>query len=578
MLKRLSNDLWAKMHILDRLKTGEAKDESSASLSARPFIQLVDVIAIAIVLIGVVWGIVQRRHLPAVPLWTLDTWGYLSPALSWLTGQGFEQTNGRDWLYPAIVFATMKSSGDFGWIVRLQQCLSLLAAPLLWCGVRLWLSIFARRSDLCHAAGVLLGAIGAFVYVLGTTQILHELSIGPEGVLSFFVILSLICALAYFSARWVTHKPWVATLFGAGALVLSYADILLKPSWSLAFIPVCCLLVVGIFGSGSRTLRFAPAAAGFVLLAGTWALPLLLQFKRDLGSRTFLPLTLVSIHAAQIVQNAERHHLLEGGQSRPDNMEMRFYLALQQAYNESQVQPLTARTLGFDADYIMYRGKFFSKFQSEENLSDDGLIKLCYAAYFAVWRESPDLMMAKIAKECRLFLSAPRQDFAAYTLSKDWFLQVAAGSVGSVDASMAEAKSRGYLNLPFYAGYLRNLEKVYAEGLQIHRVNVQQRYLALLVAKLSLWIQIAFFVALLCCFLNRRFCDLRLPGWAAVFVAAVLYGNVLTISIVHTLDLDRYRTSYAPVLLVTLVIMTVFVLGWFERLFRVLAWSPTRYN
>jgi hypothetical protein len=561
------------MHVVDRLNTDERSDQNGVTSSpTRALVNKADVLAIVLLLIGLVWGILQRRHLPAVPLWTLDTSGYLYPALSRLAGDGFQQVNGRDWFYPAVIFLTIRFGGDFSWIVRLQQCLSLLAAPLMWFGVRLWLSISPQRSVLCHGAGVLLGAIVAFIYVSGTTQILHELTIGPEGLLSFFIVVSLVSALAYFRARWVTHKPRLAIVCGGGALLLFYLVILLKPSWSLAFIPVCCLLIVGIFGSGSRILRFAPVAVGLILLGGACSLPYLLEFKRDLASKTFLPFTLVSIHAGQIVENAERHHLLADRDPGSKKLEIRFYEALEQAYEASRVQPVTARTLGFDADYIMYRGKFFSRFQSEEKLTDEALIKLCYEAYFRVWRESPDLMIEKIAKEVRLFLTAPRQDFAAYALSRSWFLEEVA-SDPSCEVLLRDSKSHGYMDQPSYARYLGDLEKVYAVGLQIHRVNVQERYLALLVSKLSFWVQIAFFGAFFCVLFNRRFRDLRLSGWAVSLMAAALYGNVLTISIVHTLDLDRYRTSYVPALLLVLVIMTGFLIGCCERVFRVLTSS-----
>jgi hypothetical protein len=559
------------MHIEDRLRTEERGEQKRVTASpARPLVQWSDVVAIVIVLIGVVWGVVQRRHVPAVPLWTLDTSGYLYPALSWLRGEGFQQTNGRDWLYPAILFVTIKSGEDFSWIVRLQQFLNLLAAPLLWFGVRLWLSIYPWRSALCHGAGVLLGAMAACVYVLGTTQILHEATIGPEGVLSFFIVVTLISALSYFRTRWVTHRPGLATVFGAGVSLLCYADILLKPSWSLAFVPTCCLLIAGMFGSGQRILRFAPAGVALILLGGAWSLPHILQFKPDSSSRRFLPLTLVSIHACEIVENAERHHLLDRNASQSDNRETRFYQALAQAYKESREQPFSLQTLGFDADYIMYRRNVFTMFQSEERLTDGELIKLCYEVYFGVWKESPGLMIAKIAKQFRLFLNSPRQDFAAYTLSRRCFFDQA-GSRPSIEDLVREAKSKGYINQRFYASYLGDLEKVYAEGLQIPRVNVQQRYVALLFARMCFWIQVTFFAGLLCALVGRPFLDLRFSGLAAAVVAAVLYGNVLTISVVHTLDLDRYRTGYAPALLLTLVIMAVFVTGFCERLFQMLS-------
>src|SRR5215469_5115717 len=558
------------MYILKRLKAHkESVGERSALSLERAVIERVDVLAILLLLVGVIWGIVQRTYLPAVPLATLDTWGYLNPALSWLSGQGFQQTNGRDWLYPAILFLTIKIGGDFSWILRLQQCLSLLAAPLLWVGVRLWLSIFPRRSVLCHSVGVLLGAIAAFVYVVGTTQIQLELAIGPEGVLAFFVMACLVSALAYFRARWVTLRTGPAIAFGSVVLVLGYAVMLLKPSWCLAFLPVFFLVMAGMFGAGRRYLRLAPAVAGALLLAGAFALPYLVQFKRDLTSRTFLPFILVSIHAAQIVENADRHHLLGGGEGGLDNVERRFYQDLTQAYSEARLKPNLKKTLGFNYDYILYESQFFSTLQSEERLTADQLIRLCYSEYLRAWRESPDLMAGKVAKQVRLFLTAPRQDLAAYTLSRRWFID-SLQYFASVEWLMAEGKRLGYINQPFYARYLAELDKVYAEGLQINHVNVQQRYLAVLFAKLSVWIQMAFFVAFFCVLLSRRLANLRLWGWACASVGAILYGSVLTISIVHTLDYDRYRTSYASALLLTLVIMTVFVIGCSERLFRLL--------
>src|SRR6516165_2406649 len=557
------------MYILERLKAHkESGGERSALSPERAVIKSADVLAIVLLLVGVIWGIVQRTYLPAVPLATPDSWGYLNPALSWLCGQGFQETAGRGWFYPAILFITIKLGGDFSWILRLQQCLSLLAAPLLWVGVRLWLSIFPRRSVLCHSVGVLLGAIAAFVYAVGTTQILLELEIMPEGVLAFFVMACLVSALAYFRARWVTLRTGLAIVFGSAVLVLGYAVILLKPSWCLAFIPVFFLVMAGMLGSGRRYLRLAPPLAGVLLLAGASAVPYLVQFKRDLTSKTFLPCILASIHAAQIVENADRHHPLGGGEGGLDNVEKRFYQGLAQVYSESRLSPFTKRTLGFDSDYIMNQSQFFSTLQSEERLTADQLIRLCYREYFRAWRESPDLMAGKVAKQFRLFLTAPRQDLAAYTLPGRWFID--SEGAASAEGLMAEGKRLGYINQPFYARYLAELEKVCAEGFQIHQVNVQQRYLAVLFAKLSVWIQMAFFVAFFCVLLSKRLVDLRLWGWACASVAAILYGNVLTISIVHTLDYGRYRTSYASALLLTLVIITVFVIGCSERLFRLL--------
>jgi hypothetical protein len=39
-------------------------------------------------------GLIVRARLPVTPLADGDTWGYLRPALSWLSGFGFQQTYG----------------------------------------------------------------------------------------------------------------------------------------------------------------------------------------------------------------------------------------------------------------------------------------------------------------------------------------------------------------------------------------------------------------------------------------------------------------------------------------------------
>jgi hypothetical protein len=51
--------------------------------------------------------------------------------------------------------------------------------------------------------------------------------------------------------------------------------------------------------------------------------------------------------------------------------------------------------------------------------------------------------------------------------------------------------------------------------------------------------------------------------------STAVYGNMLTVGVVHTLDLDRYRNGYVPALLLTLAMMTTFLFAvaerWFQR-------------
>ena len=53
-------------------------------------------IAVAMIIVG--WGAKQRIFLPLEPLVDGDCYGYLNPALSKLTGGGFEHSTGREFL------------------------------------------------------------------------------------------------------------------------------------------------------------------------------------------------------------------------------------------------------------------------------------------------------------------------------------------------------------------------------------------------------------------------------------------------------------------------------------------------
>jgi hypothetical protein len=533
--------------------------------SPRPSFYKLDIASLLLVLAAVLWGIKQRSGLPAVPLLTPDSWGYLHPALSWLGGAGFQQTDGRAWFYPAILALILKTSGDFSWIVRVQQLLGLASAPLLWLGLRVWLSLFPKRTAVCHGLAALLGATTAAIHLFNTTQVRFEMTIEPEGVLAFFVLTYLVFALAYIRMRWVSRKDLLAIVFGAATLLSSYCVLLLKPSWGFAVIPSFLLLIAGIFDAGSRLLRWIPTPAAIVATGGLFILPPSLGFRRDAGSREFLPFTLVSIHAAQILQNAEKEHLIGETDPPSANQEARFYQELKQAWIEARRVPLGCPTLGFAPDYIMYTKDFFRGFAAEEQLTDPNLIKLCYATYFKTWLQSPGAMLAKIGKELRIFLSAPSRDFAAHSVSKRRALDIAARFSPSPQVLLTVAESKDYLrNQPMYMTYLAHLEKVYQDGWQIDCVN-WLRYMSIGLAKLASIIQVAFFVSLIPIFSRPKFSDLRLPALAALMISTAAYGNMLTVGVVHTLDLDRYRTGYVPALLLTLVIMVTVLYAVVER-------------
>src|SRR5215469_4770653 len=263
--------------------------------------RLINPLGLLCVLGAIIWGAFLRSHFPTTPLSDVDTWGYLNPALSWLGGLGFQQTYGRSWLYPAILAAILKIGGDFSWITYVQHMQGLLAAWVMWRTYRLWQALLGERGLLAQVVELLVGLVAIFLYVLGSDGILLEASIRPEGIVAIFGASYLFCLVGYFSARWHHPSTRRSILFGAGSLVLSYVIFLLKPSWGLSLLFSLVPLLIGTVRGGTLTTRFLPLLAALGLVGVLAVMPSLLGFQRDFSSRTFLPTTLVSVHAKQIV-------------------------------------------------------------------------------------------------------------------------------------------------------------------------------------------------------------------------------------------------------------------------------------
>jgi hypothetical protein len=175
-------------------------------------------------------------------------------------------------------------------------------------------------------------------------------------------------------------------------------------------------------------------------------------------------------------------------------------------------------------------------------------------------------MLAKIGKEIGIFLSGPGTDFSAHSFKKQQALDMAARFNPSLQDLFAQARSREYLETqPAYLSYLGNLERVYQGGWQINAVN-WLRYVALVIAKLSALLQLVFFGALAVVLFRKSFSPLRLPALSATIVIAAVYGNMLTIAVVHSLGSDRYRTGYSPALLVALAIVISFLIAFVEQM------------
>lgn len=87
--------------------------------------------------LGLLFGCaaVHRFKLPPWPFGEPDTWGYLHPAISKLSGGPFAHTDARNFLYPGFLFLILAATKSFAAITIVQHSLGLgtgaLSAVLL---------------------------------------------------------------------------------------------------------------------------------------------------------------------------------------------------------------------------------------------------------------------------------------------------------------------------------------------------------------------------------------------------------------------------------------------------------------
>jgi hypothetical protein len=508
-----------------------------------------DLLAFGVAIAVAVGGLIVRNGFPDIPLADGDTWGYLHPALSWLSGLGFQQTYGRDWLYPALLAGILKVGGDFSAITFVQRFLGVASIFIFWMAWRSWSRLLPAQRPLlrwiCFVPAVALLAL----YALSARQALLEDAIRPEGMLAFFEIAYLYCLVSFFLARWKLRRTVSTVVFGTATFALSLAVWLLKPSWSLSLVFTALCLAAGSFGRTTPLMRIAPmlgSAAAFVFL---FFLPNWLGFQKD--AQLFFPFSLVSIHAPQIL--GTRPDVVSPGTHNSGVPDSIFYEELGKAYRIAEEKAGYYHTLGFDPDYIQYQSGFFSTILQKEGWNDREIAAACYSAYFRAWPQASASMLQKVWKQIRLFLFPRAADFYVTT--------------ESIDLNRELARSRQFLP---DSQLSPDLQKIYQSYIQrLERTNSSPRYprcfrffarLASYLTWNTLWLQGVFLAAIIAICVNRQWRALRLGGLVALAVLGATYGIVLAIAIGHSLDVCRYRVSYTPGFLLGLAMITNYLL------------------
>jgi len=493
----------------------------------------------------------QRSVMPLVPTADPDAWGYLYPALSWLGGSGLQQTSGRDWLYPAFLALFLKTSGSFAGIILWQKFLAILSGVLMAVTWRCWVSTLPFGRWVLFFVS-LSGALPILSQLENPQSIYFETSIRPEAVLSCFVYAQLACLMGYYKYRWQTPKAIPSTVLGAAAIVLSYACLLLKPSWLLAFVVTAVPVFVGVFGRvpSWKTRLLAPALGIVFSFLVLW-LPSAVFLIRDSASVTMLPDALFAVHARLIdaMLNARMAKLSD---SDPEKAKLRALVTVVESELRAAEVDHPYEKLGFNADYLMHSTPLTTAMYRYTGNDDRKFRAFCISCYKDAALYDPSAFARKISVQFTHFIF-PSPD----TFFKDFhdFAEYYKESATNLNPDLPDRFPPNIKEM--YQRYRADLAVPAGISLKLNR-KTKFRTFRHVFAPWVLPVEILFVFTFGASLVWRPLRDLRLAGWTAISLFSAPLGNAVTVCVVHALDINRYRHTYGGFLLFALIAMALF--------------------
>lgn len=535
--------------------------EKNIPVSSRPT-KILRLSEWALLLLIGLWGWNMRRGLAPIGVADPDSWGYLMPAMSAMSGLGLVDVAEREWLYSAFIAMSFGLTGSMSGYILIQQILSLAAIVPMWLAWRSWISFLPDRNLLADALASLPGLLVVVMYLLNPATIGFEISIRPEALFALVSFTQLWCILSYCKFRWREPDMRKALLFGALALPLAYAMFKLKPSWALAVPFTTCPVFFGLFPLDGTTWRRALVpAAGFLLILLTLWLPDRLFFIRGEKPRVVLAMTLFTMNADSIRASlAER---LEQGRLPPEKEALvRDVLPnLDLDIANARAQPnRTYKTIGFDPDYIMYRASLFPALVHEHRMSTQQIIDFCYWSYFQAWLDHPEMLTRKIATQFALFF---RPDNGTFFLKRFETQRLYAHIATVFSPEVQNPIAPGVLAA--YQEYFNAAQERGKYEFKIVGPKLLFNFSKPLAAA-SPYLITAFLAALPAVMFWKRLQALRFATLTALLIFSAPFGNALTVSLVHALDNSRYRQSYGPLLAFALAAIVVILIAMIRRL------------
>ena len=472
---------------------------------------------------------------PATALLVPDSWSYLHPALSAVTGGPFLITSGRSIGYPGFVLAVLATFGTLPAVVKVQAVLCLLTAALVAAypmvatiGIRVTPSGRCLRTYLGAGSLLLFFHNGAMDYCL------HALI--PEMLfitLSALILILLILVFRLASPRWI--------LVGcAVGLYLTVANFYVKPSWGVAMLFSGGLFALRLlFVAKAAPLLRVSVLVGSALLALTtlvWTNARLSETYDRHSYKIFGPITLLCHQAPLVIASLDRHRLDDQSSDQPLLTQIREDLADIVARGPG---PDNYLILGYDPNLCLY-GIINDHLEQAFGDDPDRIAQLLLGLFRRAVIDDPLAYWIKVKNHAWAIISQPLVDFALTTSFNDRSLPPAAllNTVGSAAGLFADHRPFTGVTAPplasdFGLAVLDGLGKLLWEMMLLGVV--------LLTGEL-IWPDAG----------RKSVIRRWIP---AVLASGLLVGALLVVAVSNTADVPRYRYPLFPLALGTAALL-----------------------
>lgn len=476
----------------------------------------------------------KRFCLPQHPLADADH-GYLWPALMKLSGQGFQHIQGLNFLYPGMVYLVLRTGGDFRAISAIQHILGLIAGGLF---LATWsrLADFFPKPALNRVAHEAMGLWGAGVYLLSNTPVLFEMQIRSDAICMFFEMLVLWLAIQFFYYRAISLNPLKTVVYGIATAINAFLLASLKPSFAvMAFFTIATVVLLTLIAKDTVSRKVAFFAVVVPIIAALTLTEHQLR-RNDETVKSFLPETLFVVHA-KIIQ-AQMAADVKNGKT---GVYPREWLRAASDDLEAEIQhsrdlyPGRHPVLGFQPDYLRVRPDSLLNCWRRE-LGDDGLLRFLKYWYWHSVVSRPFAFAGKIGGQIGIFYSTNCPAFSPYKN-----LPLVPRNYAASFSALSDPQSLRLLSrVPAGADFLVRTKELSTRNIVIHedtRVRMwnlwsARSYLAILLVSVPVagWF-----------LLKRNGSDgLKWPAFLVIFLYSANFGNVLGISVVHTMEVWRY--------------------------------------